>query len=264
MCISNGNTYEQFDETIFKLEAFQSESFKNKEGYIDYKMTALKIEKCNFDKFSPFHREVFNGVPTYNMFCLEDTFSVEGTYFSVNFRYLLVKVSECKNTTEYQKCKSKAVIDKNLKLGFFTFAYTDINIDPTNYTNPNQIYNPNAYVPVSNEQYREVTHNQKLVRINTDKGWLFTDSTTEDYIQSDNAKELVLNTPKENFLNYFFRFGNKVDTYNRSYTKIQNVAANIGGILKIFVIICQSIVKVLSIFMARRNILNMLSINYLM
>jgi hypothetical protein len=242
--VSSGETYEQLDETIVKIEAFQSEAAKNKEGWLEYKTTPLKLEICDFSKFTSFHSEIFKGTPTYNMLCLADNFNIQGSYFSPIYNSLKIKISECTNSTESQKCKSKAEIDKQLKFGYFSFAHTDINIDPTNYTTPNQIYNGNAFLAISNREYREALHIQKLVRINTDKAWLFEDITTENYIQTETASNIVLQRPSVNFLNYFFRFNIKVDTYNRSYTKVQNVAANVGGIIKIFVIICQSLVKI--------------------
>ena len=68
----------------------------------------------------------------------------------------------------------------------------------------------------------------------TDYGFVFQNQqSTEFYVHEDNyvADIRTLGMELTNFAFLQITMNNKVDTYNRSYTKLQSVLANIGGVI---------------------------------
>jgi len=126
----------------------------------------------------------------------------------------------------------------DLPLSNFTFSHTDLTLDPTNYTNPNQVYIGDSYTTLSNKFFKEMHHYINIINFETDKGWLITDFQKETFLRTDYIKEMTDFRKSDNFLSYTVKLSTKIETYARSYTKIQNIAAEAGGFIKMVSIIC--------------------------
>ncbi len=135
-------------------------------------------------------------------------------------------------------CKSKEYIDQILAGTFFNLPFTDITIDTTNFANPNQILIGDSYTTVSNKFFKEMHHYLHQIELSTDLGMLFSDKHTYQYLQNDLIKEMTDFRKAENFLSYSIKLSTRKETYLRSYAKVQNIAAELGGILKVINIIC--------------------------
>ena len=72
--------------------------------------------------------------------------------------------------------------------------------------------------------------------VNDDRGWIFSDID----IKSVHASDILLNdlTFKDDedsiLFAYYMYFGKKYENYNRTYMKVQEVIASIGGFSKFF------------------------------
>lgn len=135
-------------------------------------------------------------------------------------------------------CKPKQYIDEILAGTFFTFSHTDLTIDPTNYTNPNQIYGGDSYTTVSNKFFKEMHHYLNVINFATDKGWLVSDIENQTFLKLDFIKEMTDFRKSDNFLSYTVKLSTKVESYSRSFAKVQNIAAEAGGFLKMISLVC--------------------------
>ncbi len=77
----------------------------------------------------------------------------------------------------------------------------------------------------------------KTTTINDDQGWFYSNIITQQIISTDTVLPDV--TLKDRWsqsilTNVALYFGNRSDSYNRSYTKIQEVIAAIGGFANVF------------------------------
>ena len=80
-------------------------------------------------------------------------------------------------------CKPKSYIDNILRGTFFSYSYTDITIDPTNYKKANQIYLGDSYTTVSNRYFKEMHHYKEVIDVITDSGIILTCTKTENFIK---------------------------------------------------------------------------------
>jgi cytochrome oxidase Cu insertion factor (SCO1/SenC/PrrC family) len=115
---------------------------------------------------------------------------LNGTFVNEEYSLVYFEFFECKNTTENEICKPKSLIDKTLQGSFYQFAYTDISIDPSDYINPNKEYLASSYGILTNLAYKDIHHYFKQIKITTDKGWLLSDISEDNYFQFDYTKEM--------------------------------------------------------------------------
>jgi hypothetical protein len=234
------NTYNQFiDEAIYQARAFQKTATRVPIGNtteFQWDVMPLEISRCSLDKFPEVFHDLFQFSPLSDMYCLKNnSFDIDGTFLNDHYSFLYIELHECRNTTDNinNPCKPKEVIDEVLAGAFFAFSHTDITIDPTNFTNPNQNYNGDSYTTISNKYFKEMHHFVKQITIETDRGFLLTDTSSKVFLKDDYIKEMIDFRESTNFLSYTFKLSTLVETYGRSYKKIQNVAAEVGGIIEL-------------------------------
>jgi hypothetical protein len=239
------SSYNQYvDETIYQAKAYQKTATRVQVGnstQFQWDVTALELGRCSIDKFPSDFYKLFGDAPLNDMYCLKNnTFDIEGTFLNDQYSFLYIELYECKNSTDNidNPCKPKDVIDEALAGAFFSFSHTDITIDPRNFTDPNQKYNGDSYTTISNKYFKEMHHYVKQVTIETDKGFLLMNTDRNTYLQDDYIKEMIDFRQAPNFLSYTFKLSTVLETYNRSYKKVQNVAAEVGGIIELISIAC--------------------------
>jgi len=240
--LENVTSYEQFiDESIYRVEAYHMTGTRSSNGTFSWEVEKLGLEKCNINKYPKEFEHIFADLPFQNLYCLKNTtFVLSGTFLNEQYKYIIIKIFECKNSTEPNStvCQPKSYIDEMLAGTFFSFSHTDITLDPTNYTHPKQVYAGDSYTTVSNKFFKEMHHYLKIVNFATDKGWLVSDVQKDTYFQLDYIKEMTDFRKADNFLSYTVKLSTKWETYHRSYIKIQDVAADCGGLIKLVTVFC--------------------------
>ena len=223
------------DESIYEVKAFQSKlSYKNN-GIYDYENIPLKIIKCNEYKFEIIP-ENFKKLPLNNLYCIDNDINLKGEYMKEEWNYIRLNFIKCENSTE-NKCKSEEEINELLVGGYIRIFIPDYNFDPTNYLKPYIPYVKNLYGTFSFKYFEDIFLYFKLVEVITDSGYFFENTksinfVSYDYIQNDiNLEEL------NHFLSLTIKVSTKRETYKRSYIKLQTICSNVGGMLKIILLI---------------------------
>jgi hypothetical protein len=239
------NTYNQYiDETIYTAKAFQKTATRVQVGNsseFQWDVTPLELVRCSIDKFPDEFKELYKFSPLNDMYCLKNnSFYIDGTFLNDHYSFLYIELSECRNSTEKMDipCKPKSEIDAKLTGSFFAFSHTDITIDPRNYTSPNQNYNGDTYTTISNKYFKEMHHYVKQIQIETDRGFLLNNVDRIKFLKDDYIKEMTDFRVASNFLSYTLKLSTVFETYSRSYKKVQNVAAEVGGVVEIISILC--------------------------
>lgn len=238
--LQDPSTYDQFiDETIYRVEVYQKIATRQPDNSFNWSIIPIQVERCNNQKFPLPYKNLSSDLPLSDLYCLMNTsFSIFGTFLNPTYSFLYIEVFECKNTTTLQKCRPKSDIDTLLSGTFFSFSFTDITIDPTNFTYPNQKFMGDSYTTVSNRYFKEMHHYEKQIKIETNNGWLIDDFSTNTYLQLDYIKEMIDFRVADNFLSYTFKMSTIVENTTRTYKKVQNVAAEVGGIFKLISVLC--------------------------
>jgi hypothetical protein len=244
---SNYNYY--IDPTILKISiTFNNYRSNIVNGTLNWDQTSkeLKAEQCDLNKNFPYFKDEFSHQPLSSLYCVDpSTFQnifIGGNWGQEFFNYLQIRIQTCQNSTDSNvTCKTPEEIDNVLSGGYFVVNLIDSLFEPKNYTNPQKHFRRDTFTTMSNKFYKEVTYYLKNIDYNTDRGVLVEDLSTEKYLQLDYDKELYDFRSNLNgvILDCVFRMSNKKDIYFRKYIKIQDVLAQVGGLIKAIIIVVQ-------------------------
>ena len=152
-------------------------------------------------------------------------------------------ISKCKNTPYRKYCKTIPEINKEYeKLLRIKVSIVDNNFDVTNYKKPEVPYFLDIKSHLTGETFTFNNLNFNPVEIITNDGLVFNNQVPKSaYVLDFNSK-----TPysKENttvISGWYFLITNLCQTYSRTYPKIQDALANVGGALKAILFIADFI-----------------------
>ena len=186
------------------------------------------------------------------MYCVKFlNYTIEGIFLHDKYSFIKFDFYQCVNTTNNgNKCKPKEQIDYYLNGTFATVEFTDISLDPSNYSNPDSPQLGELYSTVGNNFYREMHLFLKEVKFESDIGLVFSSIQSQKYIQLDYLSDMFSFKSQSNFCSLTLKLSNRIDVYKRTYIKFQTTLANIGGIVKAVTIIGQ----VLTYFFIQTNV----------
>ena len=226
------------DERVYTLKAYAAISNVNDDGTASETQVNLNLVKCSNYSFSVIP-EYFHGLALENLYCVNLTgIELRGVYMedkwtTINFRFM-----KCINSTDNNNfCKTPDEISEILNGGYIGIFTTDYQIIPSNYKKPAQIYGKNIFTSFSIKQYMDFWVYFQIKQINTDKGIFFESILTQTYLTFESTSENKDYRESDNFLTVYIRESTNRKVLDRTYSKFQDIAANIGGIIKIIFII---------------------------
>ena len=219
------------DESVYKVQAYQTKIKINKNGFYNITKENLKIITCK-DNIFQIIPENFKQLPLNNLYCIDNDIILKGEYMKEEWNYIRLNFSKCENSTE-NKCKSEEEINKLLSGGYIGIFIPDYSFEPTKYFAPYNPYIKNVYKAFSIKYFEDIFFYFKSVQIITDSGYFFEDKkiikfATYDYIQND-----IDFRESKHFLSLTIRVSSKREVHERNYIKLQEIVSNVGGMLKI-------------------------------
>jgi len=265
--VSTNSKMEEYKETIFSNKnftfAFRVEDQTGKivvndsiisleVAYFQYAINENGVWENIFGQLHPFRRcnelnttkekEKIYNISLASWYCLDFENLKMGGNWNGNFVYgLLINTKQC----QYSK-NPKCLKEQDLKASFkneltgsqffYSFLYMETLPEMDNFKIPLKLHLINKYELLTLKTLKRSLQTYKKVQINNDKGWFLDDREEKIFYSSESV--LSDFSLKEEFeedviYSHFIYFGNKIDIYNRSYSKIQEVIANIGGFSKI-------------------------------
>ena len=206
---------------------------------------AIPVEHCTDDHVPPDLLENFRsmaGGNFYDMACvakdLDGKLSIEGAYDAPLFTRFQLYITPCVNSSDAQICKPQADIDAALSSGYFSLYSTDNIVDLREFENPGKKITRDYYVPTAYGLTKIITRWITTAHVSSDDGWIVNDERNLDYemfySDSESFNLYVQNKNQTKILvDYVIRKTNYEKIYQRSYKKVQNVFAEMGGFLNI-------------------------------
>ena len=150
----------------------------------------------------------------------------------------LFNVSDCYNTSYSDELMMNG--------SMYSIYFVDQNVDIENYKNPLDFYFHKISNRLSTTSYTKNVLNFHSGEIKTRTGIIFEKiNYIKTYIYDANEK--VVSDKKENNHNeeiygaFYFSMQNMLNVYDRKYKRLQDVSANIGGIVKLVMILSKMI-----------------------
>lgn len=238
-------TYANYiNESIFTAYAstYKSTRVPQPNGTVEiiYEEIPLELETCQADHFGELADE-FSYLALDQIYCLKKDQAniqteypiLQGSFESPVYQSIYIYFQECNNETSTVTCGTQNEINAKLEGSYLSLVFSNMVVDLTDYKNPLKKFRDGYYTTVGNSYYKELTLSLDQLEINTDSGWLTTNYKTEPHIEFGDIQELFSLTSKSSFAYFSMRLGNVMNHYNRSYTKIQEIIAQVNGIVTI-------------------------------
>jgi hypothetical protein len=169
------------------------------------------------------------------------------------FGFINVYINKCSNTSLIYKgkdCFDSDTTNKALSKVSLAVVYLDNNIDHDNATNPYDSYIATEILDLSTTTFQRIYFNFKNALYETVDGFVFDTTTTVGFTQLDSIRLYNDNRASglfpETFSSITIQVSDKTDVYNRSYIKLQNLLANIGGVANGIIIVANIIMSFLT------------------
>lgn len=197
----------------------------------------LKIVNCEtFDKQI---LDVFNlKVISYGI-CVDpsENVTIFGKFGSQeSFSFLNFLINKCVNFTGGPICKSNEEINYYMERAYAQVYNLDYFIDHNNFTTPAKLYGNANTIPISATVNKFITYSLKNAEYDTDEGLVFQDIKKHNFTTLDKITESVdlkKNSDFQGNFAYLMITMSSVKTnYSRRYLKLQNLLADIGGMVK--------------------------------
>jgi hypothetical protein len=209
----------------------------------------MNMTFCNSSMFENAVKNEFDFLAINNTWCLTYNPMIGG-YFNIDYyMYVQVELTFCVNTTAnnnycYPKDKIDAFVKKNNKM--LAIYYQNYIFKPTNYKDPYDYYIKSYYHNIGFASCRRIDIETMNQNITTDAGFFLSslnyhgeqtiDTIDTDYYVKQSADDECLTK-----INIMVSENNYL--VNRSYMKIQDLLAQVGGLLGIIQMACGTFVS---------------------
>lgn len=259
-------------QRVFSVKAQFVEYFTkpNAQGVptVSFRITPVPMVPCELEKHFGQYKYMFKDAMMTYRYCAVPG-SVNMTLYGKwgdtknGNSHLDVRIFKCDNKTVTgdRTCYDDATINKYLGNAYTTIQYVDFDIQPKNYTNPLIPIYQSEMLQFGTGLYKTFYSIRTNTQIRTDEGFLFEDFyqiTSSSYARTETVVTDKAEDPSFGIAQYIVYHNKRVEIYTRSYMKIQQLLANIGGVLKAILIIAHLIVNQISLSQFKLYMINLL------
>ena len=254
--IQNDNFIVQRNESIYYAKGFLFQTIINSSGIFNIK-EEIDLDSCDKTLKDSTNYELFKDLNLNNYYCFsknQSKINLNNIYLNEywgnnGFQMLQIKFYDCVNTNDYVienniTCASEEILKENLNLADLSLYFIDTFISTNNYKSPFQRGIHEYFYDVSKNFILTLTQYYNHIEINDDSGLIF---TTSNKINSFKLSDMVTNKADErtgeHFLTLTLQLNNIIEKYQRKYYKLQDYAAQVGGVINTLLIICYFILK---------------------
>eukprot|EP00340_Litonotus_pictus_P005079 CAMPEP_0170519842 /NCGR_PEP_ID=MMETSP0209-20121228/5107_1 /TAXON_ID=665100 ORGANISM="Litonotus pictus, Strain P1" /NCGR_SAMPLE_ID=MMETSP0209 /ASSEMBLY_ACC=CAM_ASM_000301 /LENGTH=567 /DNA_ID=CAMNT_0010805823 /DNA_START=51 /DNA_END=1751 /DNA_ORIENTATION=+ len=235
------------DPRLFYLQGYYYYSTKTEKGeWGDYIFESLDLQPCTKEMFFD-NSQFANITDVSQLFCPQLNYTLGGYWDAKKVGYFYIEAYSCPEGQENpngEPCKSDK--EKQDHLGnmlYLSYFFQKTIVDPSDYDQGIKSNIETNYMVLDPSLAKSQILFFKEEQMKTDYGWILKDFSIATVFGITKMKYDVTSTQTLSRGNYLadvsVYFVRERDIFKREYVKIQTLAAQIGGILKFFLIIFQ-------------------------
>ena len=232
--VQNKDNQMFIDPSVYYVEANYKTTIINSTGTYSIPVM-LNITYCNNTKIDESISKLYEDIDLNLFYCLSDIQPVDKEEIYVNdyyghdkFRMLQVKFYRCRTG----QCKSESEIESSLLNSNIDSYIISHKVHTRDYDNPIQLSKNSYFFPASKTTKTSITHYLHHMEVQSDTNIMFTSKKIDSSFVDDKVFEQVHSGESStSFASYTFQLNNIIEKYYRKYYKLQDFAAQVGGIL---------------------------------
>ena len=226
---------EQIYVPVIKLLVFTSITESDGSITKDRQIIDVDIEPCTLKHFGSASDNV-KALPLSSMYCVKPEqanlkkIELAGKEDLSTYKAFYVGIQQCYDTAT-KTCKDATEIEDKLTRSWINIIYLQAAINPQNFTEPNQRFVSGYSTMLSPSMLKSGIIQLNHLNVIDDDGWLFESKKTKNFIKVANPIENFDLEPDAAGFIYsgVFELGQVTTTYERQYTRLQTVHAQIQG-----------------------------------
>ena len=251
------------DEKVYTIKAKKVAYVYNEKKEYQTIEKDINVYKCSDFNFSLIP-EYFKSLNIENLYCLDlNGVILQGEYGKNNWQTINVYFYKCLNSTENNNmCDLDEDIEKTLMGGYIDLFITDFKVITNDFSNPIKIYGKNLFGSISIRHYSDYWLYLKRKEVISDIGLIFTDYKKETCLTFDKMTETQYITEENvNFLTLIIRISTNREEVLRTYLKLYEAAANVGGVVKIMFSIGEAINYLIKVTLYKNYLLQFFNLD---
>ena len=250
------------NESIYFLKLYDVEyEFLEDNSYI-FKEKEIPITSCSNYSFKALS-DYFKGLNLKQLYCANFSgYFLEGEYGQKKWRTINFKFSKCRNNSNYNNCLNEKDIDNYLQSGYVDIFMTEQMVVPKDFKNPIKIYGKNVFDSINGREYMDFWVYLKRLEVQTDKGIIFDQIEKRSVLSFEKTSTMKYTLLDETFLQVILRISINKDIYDRTYMKMQEALANVGGMVKIIFTIGEILNYLTKLILYRNYILQFFNMDF--
>jgi hypothetical protein len=242
--INNLGQIIQDDESVYVIKSEVWQIYNNNTNPMMQQMVkraSIILEKCDINKHFGEYKKYFQKTPYINYHYCTDPNKNNMTIFrpfSTNSNFIIHAIGTCNNKTSNGKiCKDQKTIETILSNIFISHVYLEFSIDHKNISYPGSLSLRSDLLPASSSLFTRYWYSYKNIEYLSDLGYIFEDNYVKKYFQVSRPSQTVSLITQNTiltgtFINIFLSMDHEYHRYQRSFMKLQNLVASVGGIIK--------------------------------
>lgn len=194
------------------------------------------------------------------LYCIDANGTIYGDFDAAEFQYMRIRFGICKNSTSNNNhCQPLATIQNKLAIGYVSLYHPSFNRDLGNYTKPMNSIGLNIFttIGISYTKVIDVRYEEDLIF--TDVGAFYSVYKNESYsVFSEKVEMLDLVENDDLFMYFDVKMQTIQRGFYRSYEKIMNFIADLGGFVAIVFEILLRVMDPITDFLYLIHLLNVM------
>jgi hypothetical protein len=230
------------NESIYTVEFYKTKL----ENSLLVSSEKIESEACSIEHFKGVDPSIMPSnfeYSDYYCFSKDVVLQLAGLPSNNETYYFKFFVKQCDPKTSKVPCATEDEMSYYLDGTLITLNHIDKQFDPSDYDNPVKSFFKEYSTRISRKLYTSMEFDFKTVTFNDDIGVLFEQVNTHNYISIEQILVSIDFQPYEYFLEVDFLYGQANTIVTRKYKRLQQVIAEIGGLLNALFITSAILVK---------------------
>lgn len=231
------------DESIYTVKMIQ----RTKIG-TNITLQDIPVERCSLDRVPNKDdlRDYYKRNQINNLYCIshENTIDValQSTWDGPLYRNVLINIYPCQNSSSKSVvCRPSEEIQAYLNFANYAMYFTNLAVNPNNFEKPITFFGKQLYTPISSETLTYIEMLFGHLDFVSDDGFLFENQNSKTSATYLSNRQILTFNPTM-VVQIDMKLDKVKTIYNRFYDKLQEVLANMGGIIQSFTIIANMLV----------------------
>ena len=244
--IQNSSYMTEINEKIFGAKGSLFKTVVNESGIYNLK-TNINLVSCDKALSNSKNKDLYLDLNLKGYYCISNDQDEEpylkDHWGNNDFSMIQIKFVDCDNKTG--NCASEEEVYDFLHSADLSFYMIDNLVSTKNYKNPFSKVIKEQTFKVSDSYKVSVIQYLRHIRIESDDGLLFTTNHSKSsFVLGEFTHDIVFERDSSTFLTLSIELDNTLQKYQRKYYKLQDLAAQVGGVVNACFVIASLILKI--------------------